>query len=73
MDIINLKPGDEIVVKIIFTNTEGDGVANHHGYVFYVPDALPKKKVRAKVLRIIGKMVYAEMIGTIADKNETKS
>lgn len=63
--------GDEITVRILQLNADGDGLVSWMGFIIFIPDTMPGQLVKAKITRISGKIIYAERIEIIdEDENE---
>jgi len=59
---IQMKKGDEIVLSVESLSGDGKTVARHEGMVFFVENAVPGDKVRAKIWKLQKKFAEARAV-----------
>ncbi len=64
-----LKPGDEITVSIRDVDEKGRGIASYRGKTVIVYNASLGSRVKARIVKIAGDTVYAEIKETLSDSD----
>ncbi len=59
-----VKVGDELDVKIEAVGEKGDGLARIEGFILFVPGVKEGDEVRVKVIRVLRKVGFAEVVGS---------
>jgi len=58
-----VKVGDELDVEIEAVGEKGDGIAKKDGFVLFVPNTSKGQKARIKIIRVLRKVGFAEVVG----------
>ena len=58
-----IRVGDEVDVKIEAVGAKGDGIAKIKGFVIFVPGAKEGETLKVKILKVLKKMSFAEVVG----------
>ncbi len=58
-----VKVGDEIDVTIEAVGAKGDGIAKKEGFVLFVPGVQKGDNVKIRVIRVLRKVGFAEVVG----------
>lgn len=58
-----VKVGEELDVKIEAVGEKGDGIAKVGGFVIFVPNTKEGDSVRIRIVRVLRRVGFAEVIG----------
>lgn len=64
-----VKPGDVITVSIRDVDERGRGIASYRGKTVIVYNASLGSRVKARVVKITGNTIYAEITETLTDSD----
>lgn len=60
--MVEVKQGELIDIKIEFAGKKGDGVAKVDDYVIFVPTAKEGDSLNVKILKVLDKVAFAEIV-----------
>lgn len=63
------KVGDVIEVTVSDMDNRGRGIANYKGYKIIVYDAGVGSRVKARITKVAGDSIYAEVVDTITESS----
>jgi predicted RNA-binding protein with TRAM domain len=64
-----VKPGDTITVSIRDVDEKGRGIASYRGKTVIVYNASLGSRVKARVVKVTGDTIYAEITETLTDSD----
>lgn len=58
--------GEEVELTIEAVGEKGDGIAKKDGFVIFVPGAKKGQRAKIKVTKVLQKVAFGQLLGTVA-------